>query len=177
MNNSARSTGIRDGLLGAAVVILYFALFYSIRKDLFLNPAVQWSSLIIYAAFMWRTAKYDHDSYGAKRDFRERLRPPFAVFLLINMGYWLFYYGLHLADTELIHLETQAMLDSLRQQLTSGTGDPQQSNALREKILELEKAPVSQPLGPILLRYGVGALGGFGIAAAIAALQKQPDQT
>ena len=56
--------------------------------------------------------------------------------------------------------------------LDKGTGDTEQANRIREGLLELEKAlenPV-QPLGPIMTRMAIGALGGFARSAAIAAL-------
>ena len=62
-------------------------------------------------------------------------------------------------------------LAGLKAQLSAGPGDPEQANRFRERIQELEKTmqnPGVQPLGPIITRMFIGALGGFGLAAGIA---------
>lgn len=167
-----KNIGIRQGLLGGVVVVLYFALVYTVKKEAFLNPAVQWASLLFYIVFIYRAGKEDCAENGLDRDFRAILRIPFVVFILVNLFYWLFYYGLHLADTDLIRLELLAEKQVYQNQLTQGTGDPQQANQLRERILEVDRAlthPI-QPLGPIITRMAIGAIGGFGLSAGIAAI-------
>ncbi|MDX1911178.1 MAG: hypothetical protein SFV22_06825, partial [Saprospiraceae bacterium] len=67
-------------------------------------------------------------------------------------------------------------LQNLKEQLTAGLGDPEQANQYRERIQELEKyiqSPQPQPLGPVLTRMCVGALGGFVLAAGVAAVVRQ----
>jgi len=168
MKNSA----IRYGLLGAAAVVCYFALLYFARKEQFLNPWLQWASLVLYVFFMYRAAREDCAAHGTDRDFREIARTPFVVFLLINLGYWLFYYGLHLADKSLIVLELDANIQYLQQQINAGTGDPSRSNELRIQIADLEKykADPQQALGPVIAQMAQGALGGFALSASIAAI-------
>lgn len=166
-----KNIGVRHGLLGGVVVVLFFALVYTVKKEAFLNPWIQWGAMAFYVLFMYRAAKEDCNQLGIKRDFREILRTPFIAFIVINLFYWLFYYGLHLADTDLIRLELLAEKQLYQDQLSSGPGDPQQSNQIRERIIEVEKAltdPV-QPLGPVLTRMTMGALGGFALSAGIAA--------
>lgn len=165
--------GVRYGFLGGAVVAFYFALLYVAKQDLFLSPLLQWGSMVIYLFFMWRASQEDCDANGTKRDFREVVRTPFVAFLLINLCYWLFYYGLHLYDPGLLQVEMGLELDMLKAQLSEGLGDPEQANKFRERIQELEKTmqnPQPQPLGPVIMRMCVGALGGFGLAAGVAAL-------
>ncbi len=167
MKNSA----LKYGLLGAVVIIFYFALLYFSKKENFLSPLLQWGSMAMYLFFMYKAAQEDCAEKGTDRDFREIIRTPFTVFLLINLGYWLFYYGLHLADPGLIRMEMDMELTGLKAQLTAGLGDPEQANRFRERIQELEKTiqgPIVQPLGPIITRMFMGALGGFGLAAGIA---------
>lgn len=168
-----KDPGARYGLMGGVVVILFFALVYAVRKELFLNTFVQWGSLVIYLAFMWRAGLDDRTANGGERPFPLLVRAPFTAFVITNLLYWMFFYGLHLADPELVQLENQAQLTYLREQLAAGTGDPQQSNKLREQIQYLEQ-PGSEviPLGPILLRFAIGALGGFVLAAGVVALQR-----
>lgn len=166
-----KNPALKYGLLGAVVIVFYFALLYFSKKENFLSPLLQWGSMVMYLFFMYKAAQEDCAEKGTDRDFREIIRTPFTVFLLINLGYWLFYYGLHLADPGLIRMEMDMELTGLKAQLTAGLGDPEQANRFRERIQELEKtiqSPVVQPLGPIITRMFMGALGGFGLAAGIA---------
>ncbi len=173
-----KNTGLKNGLLGGAVVVLYFALLYTMDPATFLNPWLQWASLGLYLLFMYRAAKTDCAENGTKRDFREMLRTPFVVFIIINLFYWLFYYGLHLIDPELLRMELIAEKTMYQTQIDQGVGDPQQANQLRERIVEVEKAlqnPV-QPLGPVITRMAMGAMGGFALAAGIAALLRSSEE-
>ena len=166
-----KNDAVRNGLLGGLVVVFYFALVYVAKKEAFLNPWVQWASMVFYGVFMYRAAKTDGAEHGTQRDFRMLIRAPFMVFILINLFYWLFYYGLHLADPELVRLELLAEKQMYRTQILQGAGDPQQANQLRERILDIDKAlehPV-QPLGPVITRMFIGALGGFALSAGIVA--------
>lgn len=154
-------------------VVFYFALLYFSRKELFFNPWLQWTSLLIYLLCMYRAAREDVALHSGQRDFRTVIRTPFIVFLLINIAYWLFYYALHLADPALLQMETALDLAFKKQQLAAGLGDPQQANQLREQILALEREanqPQVQPVGPIIFRLAIGSIGGFLLAAGVAAL-------
>jgi hypothetical protein len=165
-----KNPGVKYGLLGGVTVMFYFALLYFIKKDLFLNVGLYWASMAIYILFMWRAAKEDCAENGVLRGFREILRTPFIVFLLINLLFWLFWYTLHLADPELLQMEAAMKMNYLQQQLTSGPGDPQQANQFREQIQLLEKEGMSLTMGAVFLQMGVGALGGFALSAGIAAI-------
>lgn len=160
---------LQNGLLGGLVVVLYFALLYGIGREVFIHTGLQWASMVLYLFFMYRAAHADDVQHGTEREFRHQVRAPFAVFILINLAYWLFYYGLHLADVELVRLELLVQKESIEAQLSRGTGDPQRASQLRQSLAELNKAlenPV-QPLGPVLTRFGMGAIGGFVLAAFI----------
>ena len=168
--------GVRYGFLGGVVVIFYFTLLYVAKQNLFLSPLLQWSSLVFYVFFMWKAAQEDCVIYGTDRDFREVVRTPFVTFLLINLCYWLFYYGLHLYDPGLLQAEMNLELDMLKGQLNAGLGDPEQANKFRERIQDLERiiqSPQPQPLGPVMMRMCVGAIGGFVLAAGVAALVRR----
>ncbi len=172
--------GVRYGFLGGAVVIFYFALLYVAKQDLFLSPLLQWGSMVIYLFFMWRASLEDCVTNGVGRDFREIVRTPFTTFLLINLCYWLFYYGLHLYDPGMLQSELNLELNMLKSQLSAGLGDPEQSNKFRERIQDLERliqAPQPQPLGPVIMRMCVGAVGGFALAAGVAALVRNGKRT
>ncbi|MBC7775896.1 MAG: DUF4199 family protein [Phycisphaerae bacterium] len=165
--------GIRYGFLGGVVVIFYFTLLYVAKQNLFLSPLFQWGSMVFYLFFMWKATVDDALIHDVRRDFREVVRTPFVTFLLINLCYWLFYYGLHLYDPSLLQAEMNLELDMLKSQLSAGLGDPEQANKFRERIQDLEKiiqSPQPQPLGPVMMRMCVGAIGGFALAAGVAAL-------
>ncbi len=167
--------GVRYGLLGGAVVIFYFALLYIAKPALYLNLQLQWGSMVFYLFFMWIAAREDCAAKGTERDFREIVRTPFIAFLLINLCYWLFNYGLRLYDPSILHTELSIALDMAKNQLNAGVGDPEQADNLRKYVGELEKLvlnPKPQPLGPIIRDMCMGAVGGFVLASGVAALAK-----
>lgn len=164
---------IRYGLIGGIAVVFYFTIAYLAGKNLFINPWLQWASMIIYIWIMYKAAQDDCKENGFSRDFRAILRTPFVVFLLINLAYWLFFYGLHLADSELLQIETAEQIKHIKAQLSTGTGDPQQANNLREQLQYLENSGMALPIGPVFMRMALGAMGGFGISAAIAAIVRE----
>ncbi len=171
--------GIRYGFLGGIGVIFYFLILYVANQNLFLSPLLQWGSMIIYLFFMWQASKVDCAVNGTNRDFRELLRTPFMAFLLINLCYWLFFYGLHLFDPSLLQAEMTLELNMLKSQLSEGLGDPELANKYRERIQDIERellAPQPQPLGPVILSMCVGALGGFALAAGVAAIVRKQNQ-
>ena len=170
-----QAPSVRLGILGGIAVVFYFAILYFSNKALFLNPGLQWSALVIYLVFMYQAAVADCKLHGAERDFRELVRTPFLVFLLINFAYYLFFYALHLADKSLIVMELDANIQMLQAQIQAGTGDPVEANNLRLQIADLEKikAAPNQPLGPVLMQMAQGAIGGFGLAAVIAAILRR----
>lgn len=170
-----KSITLKYGFLGGVAVVFYFFAVYFAGKQQFLNPTVQWASMVIYLACMFKAAKDDCALHGTARDFREITRTPFAVFILINLGYWLFFYGLHLADPELLQMETELQLAHLRSELAAGLGDPEQANQVRDQIQTLEKEGMGITLGSVLQRMATGAIGGFALAAGIAAYFKFSD--
>ena len=174
-----KNISVRYGLLGGVAVIFYFALLYFLRPELFLQAGLQWAALLIYLLFMYQATREDVATLGGQRDFRTIVRTPFIVFMLINIAYWVFYYALHLADPALLQMELAMKLTMMKEQLAAGLGDPQQANQLREEILTLERQSNQtqlQPLGPILQRLAIGSLGGFLLAAGVAALARTGDQ-
>lgn len=167
--------GIRYGLFGGASVVIFFMVVFTARPELFHHLGLQYGSLAIYLLFMYLASKADVDAHGAAREFRELIRTPFVTFLVINLCYWVFYYALHLFDPELVIRELNMELAGIKAQLEGGVGDPQQANVFRERITAIEKAllqPPTQPLGPIVTRMFIGALGGFGLAAGVVTITR-----
>jgi len=172
-----KNIGVRNGLLGGVVVVLFFALVYTAKKEVLLSPWLWWGSMAFYVLFMYKAAKEDCAQLGTKRDFREILRAPFITFIVINLIFWLFYYGLHLSDPDLLSMKLLKEIKEFEDQITTGAGDPQEGNRIREYIIELKKALVNpvQPLGPIITKMFIGALGGFGLSAGIAAILRSSE--
>lgn len=171
-----KNIGVQYGLLGAIVVVFFFAILYYTQTAWFWHPLPNWGSLAIYLVFMYKAGREDCDSLGYNRDFRMIVRTPFIVFLLINLGYWLFFYGIHLADPGLVLQELQHQIDLLQQQFNAST-DTVERNELVKQIAELEKSRATPvlPLGIVLTRMFMGALGGFALAAGVAALLRAKD--
>ncbi|HNL37501.1 MAG: hypothetical protein U0U46_04010 [Saprospiraceae bacterium] len=164
-----KNIGVRYGLLAAAAVVFYFAILYFVKKELFLHTGLQWASMFLYLAFMYKACLDDCAAHGTNRDFRAIVRIPFIVFLLANLGYWLFFYGIHLADKSLIVMELERKVGILQAQMNEVT-DPVTRNDLIKQINEFKaymNSPV-QPLGPILAQMAQGAIGGFVLAAGVA---------
>jgi Protein of unknown function (DUF4199) len=168
-----KNPGLKYGLLGGAAVVVYFLLIYFSNKQNFLNPVLQWASMLIYITFMYVAAKEDCAEHGTDRDFRAVLRTPFVAFVLINLFYWLFSYSLHLADPEMLKMETAAQIQYLKDQIASGLGDPTQTSKYREQIQYLEQQGMVMPVGPVFVRMALGAIGGFGLAAGLAAILRR----
>jgi hypothetical protein len=167
-----KNIGVKYGFWGALTVVGYFVIVYLMGKNHFINPFLQWFPMLFYIGFMYIASKEDLAKNGESRDFREIIRTPFVVFLLINLGFWMFYYGLHLFDPELLKLETAAQIASIKKQLNEGVGDPEQSNQMREQLQYLEKEGMLLPLGPVVSKMAMGAIGGFGLAAIISSINR-----
>jgi hypothetical protein len=162
--------GIRFGLLGGFSVVALYTLVYTVDKSSYHHTGLYYGSLIVYAWFMFLASRSDISVNGSARDFRELVRIPFITFLIINLCFWLFDYGLHLYDNSLTAMELQAALSRLKADLEGGVGDPQQANSIRDQIIGIENSlahPARQPLGPVVTQMFIGALGGFALSAGI----------
>lgn len=163
-NTFSLSASLRFGLIGGIAVAAFYGAVYAIDKALFIHPAVQWGGVVIYVAFMYAAGRADVAQHGASRDFRELTRPPFVVFILINLAFWLLSYSLHLADPDLLRMEADVQIAHYEAKLREGL-DPQEANKLREQIRFLRREGMSLPLGHVFLRMAYGAIGGFMLSA------------
>ncbi|NJN34352.1 MAG: DUF4199 domain-containing protein [Saprospiraceae bacterium] len=80
---------IKYGILAGVSVVAYYLLFYFLSKTTMLGMGVFGGSLLIYAFFMYLTAKNI-----VEEDFKKLLRATFALFLLANLFYYIFDYTL-----------------------------------------------------------------------------------
>lgn len=171
-----QSNGLKNGLIAAGVVVAYFLIFYFFDKKLFFSPLVSWASMLFYIALMWKAEVEEKATFGGKIAFKPALRAGFQVFLVANVAYWLLFYGLCLADTELTDYLKTFRLDEIQRQVTGGTGDPQLSNDLMKEADEIRKNGFHIGLGDVLLRLSMGLLGGFVLAAVIAFFVKNKSE-
>jgi hypothetical protein len=124
---------------------------------------------LVYLPFMWwAISAYMQGKNAATTNFRDMLRAPFLTFLVINLGFYLLLYSLYLYDPTLLQITTDREIAFFESELARGTGDPQRSNDLREKIQYLKTNGMQVPLGPFMLQMCMGAIGGFGLSALIA---------
>lgn len=158
---------MKQGVLGAIVVMVVMASSYFFSKTFYLSPALNWGILLLYVPFMWWSLNEFATNNPHINDFRTMLRSPFLTFVVINLGFYLLLYGLFLSDKELLSMLTQRELAFLEKELSNGTGDPQRANQIREQINYLKQNGMQMPLGPTLLQMCMGAMGGFGLSALL----------
>jgi hypothetical protein len=158
---------MKQGVLGAAVVVAIMFGCYMVSKGLYLGPALNWLILIVYVPFMWWSLSEFAKAKPLVTDFRTMVRAPFLTFVIINLGFYFLMYGLFLYDNELLQTLSSQEVAFLEQELSKGTGDPQRSNQIREQINYLKTNGMQMPLGPTLLQMCMGALGGFGLSAIL----------
>lgn len=164
------NNAVKYGVIGGLLVVIYLFGFYYMGKQFYLNPAVQWSSMVIYIGCMWMAAQAQKKAMGGKIPFMEVLRPAFLAFVIINFIFYLFTYSLYLYDAELLKILTEKKIAFITQQLDAGAGD--QANRLREELQYLQRDGMSLTINAVFLQMALGSIGGFGIAAAIAYITK-----
>jgi hypothetical protein len=140
---------------------------YFVSKSVYLSPAINWGILLAYVPFMWWSLQEFTTTHPQIQDFRGLIRAPFLTFVIINLGFYLLMYGLFLGDGELLQILTTREVSFLENELSSGTGDPQRANKIREQINYLKANGMQMPLGPTLLQMCMGAMGGFGLSAIL----------
>ncbi len=153
-----RNLYIKYGVIGGVATVALLLLFYAIGKEWMLHPAVQWSSLSVYAAFMYAAgrqavAQLGNPESGATIPV---LRATFAVFLIINAIYYVFYYILHQADPTLAVYQKEQYLEVIRR-----FTPPEKLETELERITQ---ADFSATPGKLLMGYAQGAIGGFVLA-------------
>lgn len=150
---------------GAGTVFIYL-LVYFLRKEWMLHPALYWGTLGVYLFFMVRAARMQAQQ-SEEPAWRKLLRPPFTVFLIANLIFWIFYFLIFTFDASLRELSQEQQLQALEQisQMMDGGLSDQQMRESREQI---EEAGGGFRLSDLFFSYGKGVLGGFGLSALIA---------
>jgi hypothetical protein len=101
---------LKYGISAGLAVVGYSSLFYFIDKTLFLGAVAKFSTLLVYAAFMYKAVKdYPID------DFKKILRGAFGVFLIGIASYYLFDFILfNYIDKGLIDIEKELAIEMYR---------------------------------------------------------------
>jgi hypothetical protein len=165
MKNSA----IKYGILGGVGVIAYFLVFYFIQPQLMLEPAVQWSSLVIYFTFMFLAAKQTRDTKGDETfTFREALRPAFLAFIIMTIIYYAFNFILYKVDPTMIIYEKEMAIRNMRW-LAEWTGQDLPEQELQK--FRAENRPVT--IGNSVLWMLRSFIGGFILSLPVAAVVRR----
>jgi Protein of unknown function (DUF4199) len=165
-----QNNGLKYGVYGALVIVVYLLGLYFVDNKLLVNGFVAyWLPLVFLMPPIMYKACIDELRQNGSKDFRATLRAPFLVFALANVAFWLCLYGLHLADPNITRMELTQQLAFAQDQLKQGMGDPQQMNQIRQQVsdIQAEMNHIQQPLGPYLFSMMIWMLLGFGISAGV----------
>ena len=98
------------GIIAGIAVIGYVLLFYFMDNTWALGASVRFSSLLIYALFMYLGIKDTNTT-----DFKVLLRGAFAIFLIANALYYVFDFVLfNYIDPSLIDIEKEMAIELYR---------------------------------------------------------------
>lgn len=159
--------GLKYGVIAGIVTIIYFTAFYWVNPALMLHWSVFYASLLFYLGAMFLAVREQRRAQHGALTFQEGLRTAFSTYLMANLLYYAFYYGLHQYDPNLAEIQKQAMADFL----PNITMKDQLPQALRD----LEKRDFSVNLGTVAFGYARAAIGGFILALAVSYLGRSVD--
>ncbi|MCB0644538.1 MAG: DUF4199 domain-containing protein [Phaeodactylibacter sp.] len=159
--------GLKYGIIAGIVTILYFTAFYWVNPSLMLHWAVFYTSLLFYLGGMLLAVREQRREQAGALTFQEGLRTAFTTYLVANLLYYGFYYGLHQYDPGLADIQKQAMAEFLPK-ITMKDQLPQ---ALRD----LEKRDFGVDLGTAAFGYARAAIGGFILALGVGYLNRSAD--
>ncbi len=153
---------IRYGLFAGGATVLYFVFFYFLNKNLLVQPAVVWATMIFYVVAMLAAARS-----VASSDFRVTLKAAFVTFLVANVVYYNFYYVLFaVADPSLLVLQKNQAVEQA-QQLSQQANTPQLQQQWQAAINDLEQNGNKLSYFQILQSMAQGAIGGFLLSALL----------
>ncbi len=148
------------GILAGVSVVAYYLLFYFVSKTTMLGMGVFGSSLLIYAFFMYLTAKNI-----VEEDFKKLLRATFVVFLLANVFFYAFDYVLYnLVDKDLANLQKELAIEVYKK----NTPLAEQRNM----VDAIQNADIHTPQYLAFL-YARAAIGGFCMAVLVCFFTKK----
>ncbi len=161
-----KNISLRYGLIAGVGTVAYFLLFYFINPRLMFSPWVSWSSLLLFMAGMWYGCKAFYEEQKERSSFRLYIREAFAVYVVANLVYYVFYYLLiDVFDPSLVSIQAEMGMESLER--NKERLDPKQYEQIKET---LENKDLCLKLNDVFLAFGNSAIGGFIIALSVAGI-------
>ena len=157
------------GFIGGFLVTTYYAVLYTINKDLLFNIGLVWAALSIYLFFMvvgvWQQKRLS----GGHYPFKEALSTAFIIFLIINFLYYTFQYFLfNVISPDLVQMQYDLIMEN-KEQIINMMGTEEGNKYLQELSLDnLKLTP-----GKAFFGFCQAALGGFFMAVVIAFLFRE----
>ena len=149
-----------NGIIAGVAVVGYVLLFYFFDKQWALTPSIRFSSLIVYALFMYLTIKNVREP-----DFKVLLRGAFSVFLIANAIYYVFDFVLfNYIDKSLIDMEKEMAIEMYRP-----------STPINE-IFDMEQGirnAVAHNFSSNSMQFARWAILGFGVSLLVSYLVKR----
>lgn len=147
-----------------SLVVAYFLSIYYLDRRAILTPWVQWLSLVLYLGGMflavWRERESTEGDYG----WQKGLRTAFLVFVLISVGYYIFYYLLfQFIDPGLIDLQREMMVEAIKKH-PEYFGD----KTPHQLLTELKADDFRPTLFKMSLAFAQSLMGGFVLALLVA---------
>jgi hypothetical protein len=142
------------GIIAGVLVIGYALMLYTTQKTNLFTTWFYFSSLLIYAFFMYRAAKS-----AAHLEFRTVLQGAFVVFLIANALWYVFDYTLYnVLDKTLAQVQADAAIAYYEE---------------LEKTADIIRQSDIHNIKSLVTGFAKGAIGGFGLAVALTALVKR----
>lgn len=155
---------IAGGFAGLLTVATYYGV-YGINKASILSELLSWGTLVYYFLAMIIVNLLWKNRQGGVLEFKDALKSAFLVFLVANAIYYLFFFWIYNADTQLFDIQVELMKEKA---LTFPAG----SDA-RKQLESLEGASPEVGAGYCVSRYFMGAIYGFILSLILAMLIKQ----
>lgn len=154
-----------NGLLAGGATVAYLLCFYLISARLMLNPVVYWGSTVIFVYFMARSVRRVKEGPAPAQQqtlLREALRAAFAVFIIGNGIYYLFYFLMFkYIDPQLIAIQREIFMSN-----TAWLGKGNTQNLEQQFGPDDFKVTFSNTL----FQYVFSLMGGFVLALILSGL-------
>ena len=149
---------LKYGMIAGAGTLCWFLLFYALGRELMLSPWVYYASFVFYLWAMYSAMR--SSLRGGVQAFKEVLRAGFAVYLLANLVYYLFYYFINHWDPALAETQKEMMREWLPR-ITP-------KDKLRQALKALEESDFVVHPRDAFFSYMRSAIGGFVLAVGLA---------
>lgn len=158
---------MRYGIEAGVVTVLLLLLAYFVDKKLMLSAGVYWGTLAVYLFAMVRAVEAVRRDLGETAALKQLVRPAFVTYLVANVFFYLFYYGMCNADAglqEALRLQQQDYLHWAIAQVK----EPSQQKQFQDALDQLAGQDMRPRAGETLLNMARGAAFGFVLSFALA---------